>query len=117
MGIPLLQAMIEISLNAQKELDAFFLNQEKKPIRLYLAPGEQSSRLEFILDTPINGDEIINVQNYTFCINAELLKKCGGIFIDVIDDTFVATPRIPFPKRSSSCSASSCSTCSSSCKK
>lgn len=107
--------MIEISLNAQKELDAFFLNQEKKPIRLYLAPGEQSSRLEFILDTPVPGDEILNVQNYTFCINAELLKKCGSIFIDVIDDTFVATPSIPFPKRSASCSASSCSTCSSSC--
>lgn len=109
--------MIEISLNAQKELDEFFKNQEKKPIRLYLAPGEQSSRLEFLLDTPIAGDDVITVQNYTFCINAELLQKCGSIFIDVREDTFIATPQIPFPKRSASCSASSCSTCSSSCKK
>lgn len=109
--------MIEISLNAQKELDAFFKNQKKKPIRLYLAPGKESSRLEFILDSPIAGDDVIAVQNYTFCINTELLRKCGGIFIDVVDDAFVATPRIPFPKRSASCSASSCSTCASSCKK
>ena len=109
--------MIEISLNAQKELDDFFKNQEKKPIRLYLAPGEQSSRLEFLLDSPAAGDDIITVQNYTFCINAELLHKCGSIFIDVLDDAFIAPPRIPFPKRSPSCSASSCSTCSSSCKK
>lgn len=109
--------MIELSLNAQKELDAFFVNQGKKPIRLYLAPGDVSSRLEFILDTPAAGDEVITVQEYTFCINSELLKKCGSIFIDVVDDTFVATPRIAFPKRSASCSASSCSTCSASCKK
>lgn len=109
--------MIEISLNAQKELDAFFKNQEKKPIRLYLAPGDVSSRLEFILDSPIAGDDVITVQNYTFCINSELLKKCGSIFIDVVDDAFVATPKIAFPKRSASCSASSCSTCSASCKK
>lgn len=108
--------MIEISLNAQKELDAFFKTQEKKPIRLYLAPGELSSRLEFILDTPTAADDVITVQNYTFCVNTELLQKCGGIFIDVIDDAFVATPRIPFPKRSAACS-SNCSTCSSSCKK
>lgn len=109
--------MIELSLNAQKELDAFFANQEKKPIRLYLAPGDVSSRLEFILDTPAAGDDVITVQKYTFCINTELLKKCGSIFIDVVDDTFVATPSIPFPKRSASCSASSCSSCSASCKK
>lgn len=109
--------MIEISLNAQKELDAFFVSQEKKPIRLYLAPGDQSSRLEFMLDSPIAGDDVITIQNYTFCINAELLKKCGGVFIDVVDDAFVATPRIAFPKRSASCSASSCSTCTSSCMK
>lgn len=109
--------MIELSLNAQKELDAFFVSQGKKPIRLYLAPGDVSSRLEFILDTPAAGDEVITVQEYTFCINSELLKKCGSIFIDVVDDTFVATPRIAFPKRRASCSASNCSTCSASCKK
>lgn len=109
--------MIEISLNALKELEAFFKTQEKRPIRLYLAPGEQSSRLEFILDTPAQGDNVITVHDYTFCINTELLNKCGKITVDVIDDTFIATPSIPFPKRSASCSASGCSSCSSSCKR
>lgn len=110
--------MIELSLNALKELDAFFKTQnEKKPVRLYLAPGDQSSRLEFILDTPVQGDDVLEVHGYTFCINSELLKKCGTITVDVIDDTFVAAPSIPFPRRTSSCSASSCKTCSSSCKK
>ncbi len=82
----LYDTMIEISLNARKELETFFLSQEKQPIRLYLAPGEQSSRLEFILDSPTEGDEVIAVQDFVFCINAELLKKCGGIHIDVTDD-------------------------------
>ena len=112
----LYDAMIEISLNARKELETFFLSQEKQPIRLYLAPGEQSSRLEFILDSPTEGDEVIAVQDFVFCINAELLKKCGGIHIDVTDDTFIAAPRIPFPKRSA-CYGTSCGTCGSSCKK
>ncbi len=109
--------MIEISLNALKELDIFFQTQEKKPIRIYLAPGNISSRLEFVLDNPIQGDDIITKNTYTFCINTELLKKCGGINIDVIDDNFVATPVIPFPKKMASCSSSSCSSCPSSCKK
>lgn len=110
--------MIELSLNALKELDAFFKTQEeKKPVRLYLAPGEQSSRLEFILDNPTENDDVISVHGFTFCINKELLKKCGSVSIDVIDDAFVAAPSIPFPKRMTSCSASSCKTCSSSCKK
>lgn len=109
--------MIEISLNALKELDKFFSSQEKKPIRIYLAPGNTSSRLEFILDPPTSGDNVIIKNTYTFCINTELLKKCGGIQIDVIDDNFVATPTIPFPKKMTSCSSSSCSSCPSSCKK
>lgn len=92
----LYDAMIEISLNARKELETFFLSQEKQPIRLYLAPGEQSSRLEFILDSPTEGDEVIAVQDFVFCINAELLKKCGGIHIDVTDDTFIAAPAFLF---------------------
>lgn len=83
-------------LNARKELETFFLSQEKQPIRLYLAPGEQSSRLEFILDSPTEGDEVIAVQDFVFCINAELLKKCGGIHIDVTDDTFIAAPAFLF---------------------
>lgn len=109
--------MIEISLNALKELEEFFKTQEKRPIRLYLAPGELSSRLEFILDNPTQGDDVIAVHQYTFCINTELLKKCGKITVDMVNDNFVATPEIPFPKRTASCSASSCSGCSSSCKR
>lgn len=108
--------MIEITLNALKELDAFFQTQEKRPIRIYLAPGDVSSRLEFVLDNPTEQDTVINTANYTFCINAELLKKCGSVQIDVVDGDFTASPSVPFPKRSKSCSASSCASCSSSCK-
>ncbi len=31
--------MFELTANAKKELDAYFANKEKKPVRIYLAPG------------------------------------------------------------------------------
>lgn len=31
--------MLELTANAQKELDAYFADKEKAPIRIYLAPG------------------------------------------------------------------------------
>lgn len=31
--------MLEVSENALKELDTYFANKEKSPIRIYLAPG------------------------------------------------------------------------------
>jgi len=31
--------MIEVSQNAIKELEAYFADKEKSPIRIYLAPG------------------------------------------------------------------------------
>jgi hypothetical protein len=31
--------MIELSQNAHKELEAYFADKDKSPIRIYLAPG------------------------------------------------------------------------------
>ena len=31
--------MFELTPNAKKELDAYFADKEKSPIRIYLAPG------------------------------------------------------------------------------
>jgi Fe-S cluster assembly iron-binding protein IscA len=31
--------MLEITDNARRELDAYFADKEKSPIRIYLAPG------------------------------------------------------------------------------
>ena len=31
--------MLQVSENAKKELDAYFADKEKTPVRIYLAPG------------------------------------------------------------------------------
>ncbi len=76
--------MLEVSESALKELDEYFVDKEKAPIRIYLAPGGCSGpRLALALDEPGDGDEVFAQVNHTFCMNKDLLEKTGAVKIDL----------------------------------
>lgn len=76
--------MLTVSENAIKELDEYFSEREKSPVRIYLAPGGCSGpRLALALDTPGDDDQVFQEANHTFCINKELFGQTGDISIDL----------------------------------
>ncbi len=76
--------MLEVSESALKELDEYFADKDKAPIRVYLAPGGCSGpRLALALDEPGDDDEVFKKTQYTFCMNKELLEKTGDVKIDL----------------------------------
>ncbi len=76
--------MITLSESAVKELDEFFSDKEKSPIRVYLAPGGCSGpRLALALDAPGEDDDVSDQGGYSFCINKDLFAQTGDISVDV----------------------------------
>lgn len=76
--------MLAISENAVKELDVFFTDKEKSPIRVYLAPGGCSGpRLALALDSPESDDTVEEKSGYTFCISNDLFAQTGEISVDL----------------------------------
>jgi len=107
--------MITLSEAAIADFESHFKENEMQDIRVYLAPSENTSRLALVLDHAQEEDMTHEVNGYRFCFQKDLLKKCGGINIDLNDMGFVVEPRIPFVIRNAACS-SNCGSCSSSCK-
>ena len=81
--------MFTVSESAVKELDGFFAEKEKSPIRIYLAPGGCSGpRLGLALDKPEDDDQVFDASGYTFCVNKELFAATGDISIDLSEMGF-----------------------------
>ena len=106
--------MITLSKAAMADFESHFKENEMQDIRIYIAPGENASRLGLVLDHVQEEDSVHEVGGYRFCFQKDLLKKCGGINIDLDDMGFIVEPVIPFAKRNASCS-SNCGSCSSKC--
>lgn len=88
--------MLSVSENAVKELDDFFSDKEKAPIRVYLAPGGCGGpRLALALDAPGDADQAFDEAGYRFCIEKDLLAQTGDISIDVSHMGFVVEPANP----------------------
>ena len=81
--------MFEVTDSARKELDAFFDDREKTPIRVYLAPGGCGGpRLALALDEPGDADKVFDEKGYSFCINSELFDHAKNVKIDFSDMGF-----------------------------
>lgn len=107
--------MITLEDSAKQELDAYFADKEKSPIRIYLAPGGCSGpRLALALDEAGEDDATGESNGYDFVIHKELLAQVEGVSIKLTCGGFAVDPTIPLPSMGGGCSGcgSSSSCCS-----
>lgn len=103
--------MFEISDSACRELDAFFEDKEKTPIRVYLAPGGCSGpRLALALDQPNDADQVFDTNGYSFCINTELLTQAKQVKVDFSDFGFSVQSELQFASGGCGGGCSGCGT-------
>jgi Fe-S cluster assembly iron-binding protein IscA len=105
--------MFALTDTAREELDAFFADKDKSPIRVYLAPGGCSGpRLALALDAPTVQDKIFDDKGYSFCVNSELFDAAKTIKVDFSDLGFAVESELQID---SGCSPSCCSGCGGGC--
>ena len=110
--------MFTLTESARTELDAFFTDKPKSPIRLYLAPGGCSGpRIGLALDEPNELDHVEEADGYTFCCTKELWAIIAGAIVDATPMGFLVTPEQPLPNMGGGCGCPSCGTgtCGGSC--
>lgn len=91
--------MIELTPEAQKELEAYFEGKDKGTIRIYLAPGGCSGpRLALALDETGADDSEEEAGGFKFCINKELLDQIKGAKIELTPMGFMVEPENPLPE-------------------
>ncbi|MBQ4568053.1 MAG: IscA/HesB family protein [Desulfovibrio sp.] len=105
--------MIELSADAQKELENFFSDKQKEPIRIYAANGCGGPRLALALDKPGADDQSLDVNGFSFCISNELLDQVKSVKIDLSYMGFVLEPGVPLPDNGGSACGSCCGGCGS----
>ncbi|MFZ5427363.1 MAG: IscA/HesB family protein [Thermodesulfobacteriota bacterium] len=75
--------MVTITTPAKAQLDEYFAQNEKSPIRIFLASGGCSGpRLALALDDPKDADEVFEHEGYSFVVDKELHEKAAPISID-----------------------------------
>lgn len=105
--------MLDLSESARKELEAFFADKEKSPIRVYLAPGGCGGpHLALALDAAGDEDQSEEQGGFTFCINKDLLAQVQGVKIDLTYMGFAVEPTVPLAAADG---GSACGSCSSGC--
>jgi len=76
--------MLTISDSAKAQIDAFFADKPKSPIRIYLSSGGCAGpRLGLAMDEKNDADEVFDVQGYTFLVEKELCEKGKPFAIDM----------------------------------
>lgn len=91
--------MVEVTDNARKELDAYFADKEKSPIRIYLAMGGCSGpRLGLALDEAGAGDDQFPWNGYTFVMAKELAQEASFVKIDMTGMGFTVSSDLPLPE-------------------
>lgn len=106
--------MLTVSENAVTELNEFFSDKEKSPIRIYLAPGGCGGpRLALALDNPDDADQTFDEAGFTFCIEKDLFGQTGDISIDVTHMGFAVDSANPMGGGGGCCGCSSSGSCGS----
>ena len=95
--------MFSMTDAARQELEAYFADKEKAPIRVYQASGCGGPRLALVLDEPGEDDTTFEEGGFSFCINKELLSLVKSVALDVTPMGFLVQPEIPFPESAGGC--------------
>lgn len=80
--------MITLSDSAKEQLDGYFADKEKSPIRVFLAGGCCGPKLSLALDEPKDGDDTFEAGGYTLLAEKALLAATGVISIDMTEYGF-----------------------------
>lgn len=97
--------MITVTDGAREELEAFFADKEKTPVRVYLAPGGCSGpRLALALDEPRETDQVFEDKGFSFCMESALHEQTQGVIIDAGYMGFSVQPAVPLAQAGSGCS-------------
>lgn len=89
--------MLSMSDAARQELEAYFSDKEKSPIRIYLAGGCGGPRLALALDEPGEDDSVLPEGGFSFCVNKELLSLVGSLSLDMTPMGFIIEPEFELP--------------------
>lgn len=80
--------MISLSDSAKAQLDSYFADKEKSPVRVFLAGGCCGPKLSLALDEVREGDESVETGGYTLVVEKTLLEASGKISIDMTEYGF-----------------------------
>lgn len=96
--------MFTVTDEAKKELDAFFADKEKTPVRVYLAAGGCSGpRLALALDDKLDDDSLFDEQGFQFIMETALYEKAQDITIDAGYMGFTVESAVPLAPAGGGC--------------
>jgi len=102
--------MVEITEAARRELDGYFADKEKAPIRIYLSAGGCSGpRLALALDEAKDTDDQFDVEGYNFIVDKELAAQAAPMRVDMSYMGFTVQSSLQLGDGGCGCSGGSCS--------
>ena len=102
--------MIEITEAAQKQLENYFADKDRTPIRIYLATGGWAGpRLALALDEPKDNDVNFEIEGFTFLLDKDLNEQGSPFRVDLSYTGFVIDSKIELG------GGGECGSCSGSC--
>ena len=99
--------MITLSEAARDQLDGYFADKEKSPLRIFLAGGCCGPKLSLALDEPRDNDEAVEAHGYTLLAEKQLLAAAGAISIDAGEYGFSVESEIPLSGGDGGCGCGS----------
>jgi Fe-S cluster assembly iron-binding protein IscA len=100
--------MITLSDSAKAQLDGYFADKEKSPIRVFLAGGCCGPKLSLALDEAKDGDDTFEAGGYTLLAEKALLEAAGAISIDMTEYGFSVDSENALGGGGGSCGSGGC---------
>lgn len=99
--------MVSLTTTARAELDNYFADKQKSPIRVYLNKGGCCGpSLTLALDEKRDEDDVFDLDGYTFVVEKQLAELAGPITVDLTDYGFAVSSNLKL--EGGSCGSSSC---------
>lgn len=100
--------MIALSDAAKEQLEGYFADKEKAPIRVFLAGGCCGPKLSLALDEARDGDSTYDVGGFSLVVESSLLTSTGKISIDMTEYGFSVDSENPIEGGGGGCGSGGC---------
>ena len=105
--------MVTVTETAKAQLDAYFAENPKAPIRIFLTSGSCAGpQLTLALDDPKDSDDVFDVEGYSIVVDKELLAEAKPLTVAFSDAGFAVESSLKLGGGGCggcSCSGGSCS--------